>query len=120
MDTKVTYNFPKFKDDRRRLRKDCTEAEKILWNQLRNKRLGEKFYRQFGIENFIVDFCCWGRKLIIELDGEIHDQKDIAEHDQFRQDNLEALNFKIIRFKNKEILNNINSVLEKIKKHLSN
>jgi len=111
----IIYNPPQLKSARKNLRKNSTEAESKLWQYLKNKALGEKFYRQFGIEHFIVDFCCWQKKLVIEIDGNIHNEPEIIKQDQQRQIFLESKGFKILRFKNEEILQNIYHVLEEIK-----
>jgi len=111
----IIYNPRGLKNARRNLRKISTEAENKLWKFLRNKFLGQRFYRQFGIEHFVVDFCCWQKKLIIEVDGEVHDQPEIIERDKERQDFLESIGFKVLRFKNSEVINDLEKVLNKIK-----
>ena len=109
------------KNTARDLRKNQTPAEKILWNILRNRKLGgKKFLRQYPIvikdstqpEFYIVDFYCAQYKLIIELDGKIHDFQ--MEYDQDREAVLKNLGYRIIRFKNKE-LGDINLVLDRVK-----
>jgi len=112
----ITFNSPNLKNARKNLRKTSTDAENKLWKFLRNKALGQRFYRQFGIEYFVVDFCCWQKKLIIEVDGEIHDQKATAERDFERQSFLASLGFKFLRFKNQEVLENISGVLAEIRR----
>lgn len=114
----IIYNPTQLKKVRQNLRKLSTEAEKKLWQYLKNKSLGEKFYRQFGIEHFIVDFCCWQKKLVIEIDGNIHNDSEIIKQDKQRQEFLEKLGFKILRFKNEEVLQNTHSVLDEIKRFL--
>ncbi len=108
----------------RLLRKRMTEPEKILWQKLRTKKLGVKFRRQMPLvfENchFVVDFYCALVKLIIEVDGGIHNRPEIKEYDEFREDILKRAGYKIIRFKNKEVKHNLDKVLIKIKKVLSN
>jgi len=100
----------------RRLRSESTEAERILWSYLRRKSLlGLKFRRQEQIGDYIVDFVCYERKLIIELDGGHHNQDETKENDLRRQNWLESQKFKVIRFWNSEVLNNINGVLQVIK-----
>ncbi len=88
----------------RLLRKRMTKSEKMLWQELRNKKLGFKFHRQmpFVFENyhFIADFYCSKRKLIIELDGEIHNDLEIKEYDKFRTEAFEIAGYQVIRFKN--------------------
>jgi very-short-patch-repair endonuclease len=97
------------------LRKSMTEAEEMLWKQIRNNKLkGLKFRRQHPLDIFIADFYCHERKLILELDGGIHDTPEQMEYDEGRTAELEEKGFKILRFKNDEVLNDINQVLEKI------
>jgi very-short-patch-repair endonuclease len=95
------------------LRKNPTLAERILWQRLRNRKLqGLKFRRQHPIGEYIVDFYCHELRLIIEIDGSIHEQK--SESDGERQIDLEQLGYRVLRFGNKEIYQNIQTVLEKI------
>jgi very-short-patch-repair endonuclease len=99
----------------RELRKDATEAERTLWCYLRNHHLsGRKFRRQYPFHGFILDFYCAEAKIAIELDGQIHDrQKD---YDLARQRIIESHGIKVIRFMNEMIMNNINTVLDSIRK----
>ena len=60
-----------------------TEAEEKLWSVLRGKKFGVKFARQDGIEHFIADFCCRKKKLVIELDGEIHNDREVKDYDLY-------------------------------------
>ena len=97
----------------RKLREKQTNAEIILWGHLRNRRFhGFKFKRQFVIEPYIVDFVCLTKKLIIELDGLQH--LDNVDYDSDRTNYLECLGFKVIRFWNNQLFNDINAVLEQI------
>ena len=99
------------------MRKEPTKAEKKLWEHIKNRKLGDKFRRQHPIDTFIVDFVCLEKKLIIEVDGEIHNNQ--KEADESRQLLLEVKkSYKVIRFTNEEALNQIESVLEKIKSEL--
>ncbi|MDD5291406.1 MAG: endonuclease domain-containing protein [Patescibacteria group bacterium] len=104
------------------LRQDMTKAEKILWGELRDRKLGFRFRRQeplvLGVYNFIADFYCPEKKLIIEVDGGVHNKREIKEMDLIREDILKQAGYKIIRFKNKEVENNIETVLNKIKDEL--
>jgi very-short-patch-repair endonuclease len=103
----------------RELRKESTRPAQMLWQQLRNHRLnGLKFRRQHPIDDFIVDFYCAEKKLIIEVDGEVHLEKEMIEYDQDRTEILEGLGLKVIRFKNSEVLENIEMILERIKNEL--
>jgi cyclase len=102
------------------LRNNMTEAENILWKRLNYKQLkGLKFRRQHPINQFIVDFYCHKAKLIIELDGGIHLNKEVLERDHGREYILKNYGLEIIRFNNKEVLTNIESVIEKIKSKLT-
>jgi len=101
------------------LRKRMTESEKILWRELKTKKLGVKFRRQmpfvFEDYHFIVDFYCSEKKLIIEVDGEIHNDQEIKGYDKFREEVFKQDNYKIVRFKNEEVINNLEEVLIRIK-----
>jgi very-short-patch-repair endonuclease len=98
------------------LRKSMTEAVRILWKHLRNNRLaGLKFRRQHPLDIFIADFYCHQKKLIIELDGGIHDTFEQKEYDEGRTFELESKGYKILRFKNVDVFNDIDSVLARIK-----
>jgi len=101
-------------------RKNSTDAEDVLWQEVRNSNLGYKIRRQHYIGNFIVDFVSLEKKLIIEVDGGYHDEKEQLELDELRTLELEQKHlYKVIRFTNEEVLNDINSVLSKIKEELS-
>ena len=115
----VIYNKAHQKQTRRQLRQESTEAEKILWQELRNRKLGEKFRRQYGIGNYIVDFCCAIKKLAIEVDGEIHNEDEQIFYDQDRSKTIEELGYKVIRFWNNEVKNNIDNVLDKIRNEIN-
>ena len=97
----------------RKLRRDTTDAERLLWRHLRDRRLGGcKFRRQLEIEPYIVDFACLESKLIVEADGGQH--TDQEKEDAARTEHLERLGYRILRFWNHEILNDIESVLDRI------
>ena len=97
------------------LRKNMTDAENILWYYLKNKQLaGCKFRRQEAIDNYIADFVCYETKVIIELDGGQHNEKVNIDKDIKRQNYLEKKGFKVLRFWNNEIFENIDGVLDKI------
>jgi len=97
------------------LRKKSTPPEEILWYYLRDRRfLDLKFRRQVPIENYIADFACFEKRLIIELDGSGHLQNKNLKYDQKRDDFLQNQNFKVLRFYNDDIFNNIEQVLELI------
>lgn len=96
-------------------KKKTTEAERALWESLKTKQLGVKFRREHIIDKFIVDFLCFEKKLIIEVDGGYHDKPEQKEADVLRTEILNEFGYKIIRFKNEEVLGDIELVKEKIK-----
>jgi len=97
----------------RELRKEATLAEKILWNHLRNRQLGGyKFRRQSPMGRVIADFYCAETKLIIEIDGDIHDFQ--IEADKQRTQEIENHGYRVIRFRNEEVEKNIRLVLNSI------
>ena len=99
----------------RNLRKNMTSQERKLWNLLRNRQLeGIKFVRQYPIGSYIVDFACREKKLVIELDGGQHNLKENIEYDDNRTMYLTQKGYKVIRFWNNEIDNNIEGVCLKI------
>ena len=98
------------------LRNNMTEAEKILWERLRKKQLGVRFKAQHPIEQFIADFYCHSAKLVVELDGEIHNQQ--KEYDIVREAEMEKYDITIIRFTNHEVFEDIDGVVERIRDYL--
>jgi very-short-patch-repair endonuclease len=99
----------------RELRKRETPTEKILWSFLSNNQLlGLQFRRQHPINRFIADFYCPKIKLIIEIDGKIHDIPEYLNHDIGRSDILNDLGITVIRFTNEQILNEIDSTIRNI------
>lgn len=100
------------------LRTNSTDAEKRLWQALRNRQLqGHKFRRQHPIPPYIVDFVCLERRLIVELDGGQHAESQA--YDASRTAALERLGYRVLRFWNNEILGNTQAVLEAILRELS-
>ena len=101
---------------RKALRNKGTSAEAFLWTQLSSRKLeGRKFRRQHSIQNYIVDFFCPSERLIVELDGEVHMNATAEEKDKTRTKFLEDLDYKVIRFENKMVFDNLQSVLMEIK-----
>jgi very-short-patch-repair endonuclease len=100
------------------LRRNQTNAEKLLWEELKEKKINDlRFRRQHPVACFIVDFYCHQKKLVIELDGGIHLNKEVKEKDEQRTIELEKLELKVIRFRNEEVEKNIVDVVDRIKKH---
>jgi very-short-patch-repair endonuclease len=97
------------------LRNNMTFAEKILWDQLRNRRIfRDRFKRQHPVDIFVVDFYCHKYKLAIEVDGGIHRTKEVMEHDDGRTHDIEKLGITILRFTNEEVIEDPEGVTKKI------
>ncbi len=100
---------------------DKTEAEEKLWQQLRNRKVENcKFRRQHPFGKFFADFYCHEKKLVIEVDGGYHNEKEQQEHDAARTQVINEYGISVIRFTNDEVLNNIQAVIEKITNALKN
>ena len=107
------FNKEELKARRRSLRKNMPKAEVLLWSKLKNKQLlGERFLRQYSVDQYVLDFYCPRLKLAIEVDGEIHDVK--VEYDEGRSAEMEKFGILIIRFTNHEVENSIQNVINKI------
>jgi len=106
------YNAkPQIFEKAKMLRKNMTESEKKLWEFLRGRKvLGLRFRAQHPIDIFIADFYCHPLKMVIEVDGGIHNSKDQIEYDIGREAELNEWGIKVIRFSNEEIENDINMV----------
>ena len=96
----------------REMRKEPTEAEDVLWQRLRGKQLGARFRRQHAIDRFIVDFYAHEPRLIIEVDGPVHETQ--KEYDAMRQSFLESLGYRVLRFTNEQVLQDVHAVLRVI------
>lgn len=109
------YNDEALKERRQWLRRKATYSEKVLWQDLRNRKLcGAKFYRQFSIGSFIFDFYCPELSLAIELDGISHASKFVKEKDQKKTSFLEQNNITLLRFSDEELLKNYGNSLKQI------
>ena len=105
----------KLRSNARALRRNSTDAERILWSQLRDLRLnGAGFRRQVPIDNYIADFMCHAAKLVIELDGGQHFSDRGEQADAARSDVIEAKGFQVLRFSNHDVMTNRAGVLEAI------
>ena len=101
------------RDRARQLRRDQTDVEGKLWFRLRARQLsGAKFRRQYPIGAFIADFCCYEQRLVIEIDGGHH--AEYVEADQRRTDFFVSQGYRVLRFWNNEVMENIDGVLEQI------
>jgi cobalamin-dependent methionine synthase I len=108
------------KERAKEMRNKPTEAEKMLWNVLSNKGIeGFKFRRQHIIGEYIVDFVCLEKKLVIELDGSIHNLQEQVERDKERTIWLESKGFKVVRYSNRQVLNDLENTIVSISKELT-
>ena len=106
------------KEKAKELKKFPTEAESLLWEHISNRQLGAKFNRQHIIGDYIVDFVCLEKGLVIEVDGAYHDTAEQREADAIRSEELVRMGFEVIRFSNEEVFKNINNVQSRIKDRL--
>ena len=102
----------------RKNRNNQTDAEWCLWQQLRSGALGVKFKRQHIIYDFIADFVCLEKMLIVEVDGAYHFTDNQMESDAYRTEELERFGFRVLRFTNEEVINDIGKVIKIIKSTL--
>ena len=102
----------------KKLRNNVTPTEMILWGRLKEYFPNLKFRRQHPVSLYIVDLYCHTEKLVIEIDGSIHDLEEVKISDKKRKKDLEYLGLKVIRFTTNEIKNNLEAVLQTIEKHL--
>lgn len=112
-------NKQSLKEFRRELRRKMTPAEIALWQMLRNRQLdGVRFFRQYSVDNFIIDFYCPQFHLAIELDGEYHFDEYRIEQDKLRTKHLLNKGIRVLRFENFEIFQYPQRTLDEIRKYL--
>ena len=117
---KHLYNDPSREPDRRRLRKDATDAERKLWRILRNRQMATlKFLRQYSIGPYILDFYCPEQRLAIEVDGGQHADVGGQEHDAKRERYLRELNIRVMRFWNNDVLRNTEGIDQRIREEVT-
>lgn len=107
------------KERAREHRNHPTEAEEILWKAIRNNQLGCKFRRQQAIHVYIADFVCLDLKLIIEVDGGYHEEENQRYIDEQRTHDLNALGYRVVRFTNEEVLENLSNVIQKLQSYIA-
>lgn len=96
-------------------RRSSTDAERTLWDALRNRKLeGARFVRQHVFGQYIADFHCPAVSLVIELDGEVHETEEARAYDRIRTEELEARGLRVARFTNEQVLNELTDVLSVI------
>ena len=109
------YNREREKMTRKRLREDSPRAERILWSKLRGKQLWDlKFRRQYSVGIYVIDFYCTAAKLAVEIDGETHFNERAEVRDAKRQEYIESLGIRVIRFTNLDVYNNLVNVLDEV------
>ncbi|HET6528962.1 MAG TPA: DUF559 domain-containing protein [Balneolaceae bacterium] len=111
---KIIPYDPKLRALAKTLRKNMTYAEVLLWNKIRRKRLGYQFHRQVPLIKYIVDFYCHELLLAIELDGNYHEHWETNANDYKRQQDLESYGVQFLRFENKEVRKDVDSVVQVI------
>jgi len=112
-------SFPAAILNARSLRKHATIPERVLWDALRDRRLdGWKFRRQHPIGQFVIDFFCREKAVAIEVDGEVHDEIERASHDLERSRYLEMRGISILRFTNRQVIDDLPGVLLEIRKKM--
>jgi len=115
MNKQKVHTAKTLQERRRELRRNLTPAEAYLWKHLKNRQLnGRRFTKQHSIGIFIVDFYCAGEKLIVELDGEVHNNAAALDYDESGSSYFSSLGYKVIRFENKMVFENLTSVLAEI------
>ncbi|MCX6031758.1 MAG: endonuclease domain-containing protein [Chloroflexi bacterium] len=111
---RIRGTTPEIEAAARRLRRNMTPAELKLWGALQNKQLdGLKFRPQHPVGPFILDFWCPARKLVVELDGGVHEGQ--TDYDEARTQQLQDYGYRVIRFRNEEVVSDLASVLERIR-----
>ena len=95
-----------------------TEAEKLLWEYLRGRKLWFKFNRQHIVGDYIVDFICIEKSLVVEVDGGYHSEYEQIQKDEMRTESLRRMGFRVIRFANEDVYGRIQDVIDKIKEEL--
>jgi len=117
---KIKYN-PKLKELARNLRKSSTKAEIRFWSHLKGKQLmGYDFHRQKPVDNYIADFFCNRLMLAIEVDGYTHGFEEVFKRDKYKEERLNELGITVLRYRDNDVMNNIEGVLEDIKNWIKN
>jgi len=119
-ETSAPDRYELLKDFAKENRRGMTESERVLWEALRKLNCGYRFRRQHPIGDYIADFICLKKNLVVEVDGGYHAEPIQQQSDQWRTDYLESKGYTVIRFKNEEISNNLQEVIMRIKEQLFN
>ena len=119
-ETSAPDRYDLLKDFAKTNRKEMTESERVLWEELRKLNCGYHFRRQHPIGDYIADFACLKKKLVIEVDGGYHNEPQQQQNDQWRTEFMESKGYTVIRFKNEEITYDLPKVIARIKEQLFN
>ncbi len=107
------YNKKGMQSRRRTLRNNMPKSEVILWSKLKNKQiLGERFLRQYSVDQYVLDFYCPRLKLAIEVDGDSHFVTGTEEYDKERQEYIEAFGIQFLRFTNEDVCKNVDGACQ--------
>jgi very-short-patch-repair endonuclease len=107
------YNKKKDQKKRRYFRKNMPKSEVLLWTKLKNRQMhGERFLRQYGVDQYVLDFYCPRLKLAIEVDGDSHFRPGSEEQDKTRQEYIEAYGIRFLRFINADVCENMDGVCQ--------
>jgi len=121
MTIRKIHNLKPLEKFRKKLRKNLTPAEAVLWTCIKSRQLeGRKFRRQHSIGNYIVDFYCPSEQIVIELDGAGHFTYEGSQKDEIRDNYLSSLGLKVIRFENRDLKYNMEAVLKEISSNFKN
>ncbi len=113
------YNRASEKSLRRTLRHEMPRAEEVLWSKLRREQMmGCRFRRQYSVQSYVLDFYCPRARLAIEVDGDSHFQRGSSSKDAIRQGVIESFGIRFLRFRNIEIFEQLDVVLEAIRREL--
>jgi len=108
----MIYYNRRLKGNARRLRNNMTDAERLLWSRIRRKQLkGFQFYRQKIIGDYIVDFYCPAAKVVVEVDGGQHYEEEGVQKDKVRDQYMEKLGFRVMRFSSRDVFKNLDGIL---------
>ena len=114
MENTILPYRPDLKEKARKLRKESTSSEIFLWMEIKNRQLGVQFHRQVPLLDYIVDFYCHELKLAIEIDGDSHNDEEVAKYDKERQARLEDRGVRFLRFDDLDVKREIPYVLNEI------
>ncbi|MFZ1640262.1 MAG: endonuclease domain-containing protein [Candidatus Contendobacter sp.] len=115
----LKHNAPSLKIRRQELRSTMTPAEIRLWQAIKQRQFnGLKFRRQHSVGPYIVDFYCPSAKLVIELDGAVHDSESAWQYDEHRTASITSLGLRVLRFENRAVMENLDGVLNLIREHI--